>query len=94
MVTTEQVTEARRLCGCYKCQGGYPIGEHTIAMPGIELRPASCLAAVILLDMIGAADDLPDSPTPTRRCRFCDRPMPADGIQRCNQLNVSDCVAE
>lgn len=45
---------ARAACGCYQCQGGYPIGESTIAVkPGPdEVRPTSCLAAVMLAELL------------------------------------------
>lgn len=42
---------ARKMCNCYSCQGGYPLGEFTIAGGG-ELRPMSCLASTYLTHLL------------------------------------------
>ena len=49
------VTEARRLCGCTQCHGGYEIGARTIAAanPGTgPTTPTSCLAKILLKDLL------------------------------------------
>lgn len=48
------VDRAREACRCLCCQGGYPIGGHTLSMGlvgeggGGDLRPSSCVAHVVL----------------------------------------------
>ena len=58
----ELVAEARELCGCTQCQGGYEIGAKTIAAPSPsdasafgrfdQERPYSCLAALVLQALV------------------------------------------
>lgn len=49
-----RVKQARQLCGCSQCQGGYEIGARTLALqPGVSgpSCPSSCVAAVVLAEM-------------------------------------------
>lgn len=48
----EAVSEARELCGCTQCQGGYEIGARTLGLHRGPQRPSSCVAAVILERML------------------------------------------
>jgi hypothetical protein len=53
------VVQARTLCGCTACEGGYHVGERTLAMGVGDRRPSSCVASVVLaalLDGKEAAD--------------------------------------
>jgi hypothetical protein len=48
---------ARAVCRCHSCQGGYPIGEFTLAGLGCasgDVRPASCLAEVVMMHLLGS----------------------------------------
>ena len=48
----QYVERARKICGCYNCQGMMEIGAHTIATPDKPRRtPSSCLAREIFLDL-------------------------------------------
>ena len=52
------IEEARKLCGCMSCQGGYKIGVRTLALylqSEQAGRPGSCVAAVVLADMLRQA---------------------------------------
>ncbi len=51
VVAVDAVTMARRACGCVGCLGGYPIGAHTLTMPGgvdVLQRPTTCVAGAVL----------------------------------------------
>jgi len=47
-----KVEAARRLCGCFQCQGGYEIGQYTISMDATSSRPTSCLASTVLAHLL------------------------------------------
>ncbi len=48
--------EARRLCGCALCYGGFEIGARTLAMGPGKSRPTSCLAPQIFDRLLDAVD--------------------------------------
>lgn len=59
------VAYARELCGCWSCWGGHEIGPRTLGMAiGAQRseRPSSCLAAVILADLLAETRETGDTP--------------------------------
>ena len=50
----EIIKQARQLCGCTQCHGGYDVGARTIAsqVNPVQPRPSSCVAAVVLSDLL------------------------------------------
>jgi len=51
----EAVKDARRICGCVQCQGGYPIGEHALGALCRRRPASSCLAAILLPVLLARA---------------------------------------
>lgn len=58
------IEEARKLCGCLACQGGYDIGSRTLVARMEMTRPNSCVAAVVLADMLRIAREPTVAPLP------------------------------
>ncbi len=59
MTRARMAAEARRLCGCQKCVGGYKIEGVMVAMSVIAKldRPKSCLANTLLKILMMDEDD-------------------------------------